>query len=487
MASYYDVHEETGPSLLTALPVVLWQRRWLIILPAILITIIGTAIAFLLPPMYESSGTVLIESQQLPVEGSQETLGDMVDQRIARAKERVLSRQVLIQLIRSNGLYPKQQEEGQAFSTIVDTMRDSAAISGVASDAGGMAAFMGGKRTIALRIGFSYPDPIKAQAIAQQLVNRFLEVDASAQREQASGAANFLGEQEGSIRQEVNDIEDKIQKIKQENGSLLAFQQVSTGDPVADSARIDTDIGRLQSENATLAAQSTTGGDSAAVAEAQRNLQELQSRLSDTHPDVIAAKQRLAAVQSSARGATTNPVVVAQISSNRSQIASLQAAKSMLASQSATTRAAQAKAPAIAAQIDQLDKQAEVKRDQLRMMGMRTQSASLNAKMETESKGERLTLADPPVVPDTPFKPNRKVLIAGSVAGGFGLGLALTLLLELIMRPIRGVDAVKAATGVPPLAIIPDYERKPNFVLRILERRGRKKADRKAAKALRRG
>jgi uncharacterized protein involved in exopolysaccharide biosynthesis len=487
MASYYDLHDDSGPSLLTALPVVLWHRRWLIILPAILVSIVGCVVAYVLPPLYESSGTVLIESQQLPVEGGQDTLADLVDQRIARAKERVLSRQVLIQLIRSNGLYPKQQEEGQAFSTIVEKMRDNAAITGVASDAGGMAAFMGGKRTIALRIGFSYSDPVKAQAVAMQLVNRFLEVDASSQREQASGAYNFLGEQEGSIRQEVNDIQDKIQKIKQENGSLLAFQQVSTGDPIADASRIDTDISRLQSENATLAAQSTSGGDSAAVAEAQRNLQELQSRLSDTHPDVIAAKQRLAAVQSSARGATTNPVVLAQINSNRSQIASLQSAKAMLMSQSATAKAAQAKAPAIASQIDELEKQAEVKRDQLRMIGMRTQSASLNARMTTESKGERLALADPPVVPDTPSKPNRKILIAGAVAGGIGLGLALALLLELIMRPIRGVDAVKAATGVAPLAIIPDYERKPNFILRLMERRSRKKADLKAAKALRRG
>ena len=63
----------------------------------------------------------------------------------------------------------------------------------------------------------------------------------------------------------------------------------------------------------------------------------------------------------------------------------------------------------------------------------------------------------------------------------------MTLLLELLLRPIRGVDAVKAATGVPPLAIIPDYERKPNFILRLMERRSRRKADHKAARALRRG
>ena len=37
------------------------------------------------------------------------------------------------------------------------------------------------------------------------------------------------------------------------------------------------------------------------------------------------------------------------------------------------------------------------------------------------------------------------------------------------VSPIRGVEAVKAATGLPPLAIIPDYERKPNFIIRVLD------------------
>lgn len=483
MATHYDLHEENGPSLLTVLPTVLWQRRWLIIIPMIVATIVGIAAAFLIPPMYESSATVLIESQQLPMEQSEiNSLADVIDQRIARARERVLSRQVLIQLIRSNGLYPREQQTGQPFSQIVDKMRDSTDISGVAADAGGARGMMQGKQTIALRIAFSYPDAVKAQAVAQQFVNRFLEVDATAQTEQAQGAETFLSEQESGLRAEINDIEDKVNKIKTENGSVLALGQLSTGDPTADAARIDAEIGQLQSQTAQLAAQSSTV-DGSALADAERDLQEKQSRLSDTHPDVIAAKQRVAAVRASARGPVSNVGVLAAISANRSQIGSLQSAKSMLLSQGASARAAAARAPAISAQIDQLEKQAEVKRDQMRMMGMRTQNASLNARIQTEQKGERLTLADPPVVPDQPYKPNRKILIAGAFSGGVGLGLVLILGMELLMRPIRGVDAVKAATGAPPLTIVPDYNRKLNFILRYLERRSRKKADRKAARA----
>lgn len=483
MATYYDLHEESGPSLLTVLPVVLWQRRWLIILPAILATIAGTAAAYLIPAMYESSATVLIESQQLSVDNMNlDTMSDLVEQRIARARERVLSRQVLIQLIRTNGLYPKEQQAGKPFSEIVDQMRDSTTISGVAGDGNGLRAMMGGRQTIALKIAFDYPDPQKAQAVAQQFVNRFLEVDATSQTEQAQGNKVFIDEQQSGLSQEVTDIEAKISKIKAENGTLLAVGQMATGNAPADAARMDGDIGRLQAENAQLATQSTSSGGGAAVADAQRQLAELQSRLSDSHPDVIAAKQRLAAVQATASGPSTNQAVIAQINSNRSQIASLQAAKSMILSQGAQANAARSQAPAILAQIDQLEKQAEGKRDQLRMIAMRSQNANLNARMVTEQKGERLTLADPPVVPDTPFKPNRKVLIAGGFSGGVGLGLAMILALELMLRPIRGVDAVRAATGAPPLSIIPDFERKPNWIIRYLERRNRKRADLKAKK-----
>jgi polysaccharide biosynthesis transport protein len=434
--------------------------------------------------MYESSATVLIESPQLPADnGNASALSDVIDQRIARARERVLSRQVLIQLIRTNALYPHEQETGKPFSEIVDKMRDDTDISGVASESGNM---VQGHQTIALKIAFSYSDPIKAQAVAQQFVNRFLEVDASAQTEQAQGAANFLGGAEGELRNQITDLESQITKIKSENGSVLALGSISTGNPAQDAASIDNQIASIQTQNAQLQAQASAVGGDSAVAAAEQQLRVARARYSDTHPDVIAAQQALAAARAASTGAAApNQALTIQLNANRQQISQLQAAKGMLLSQSASARAAAARAPALQAQIDQLEKQAEVKRDSLRMMGMRTQNATLNAKMETEQKGERLTLADPPVVPDTPYKPNRKIFVAGGFSGGVALGLLIVLGLELLLRPIRGVDAVRAATGIPPLAIIPDYERKPNIFIRFMERRNRKKSDRKAAKAFR--
>jgi uncharacterized protein involved in exopolysaccharide biosynthesis len=465
-----DADEGGSSGLIQALPVILWEKRWWLVIPSVLGLIGGVAAAYTIPTMFESSGTVLIESQQLPTDVVNSPITDVIGQRIARARERVLSRQDLIRLIRTNNLYTNEQRN-QALSAIVDKMRDATSIDAISSDMVGAAAT---GRTIALKIGFSYSDPVKAQIVAQQYVNRFLEVDASSQTDQAVGAANFLNQQGSQIQAQIAEIEGQINKIKSENGPLLAMQSQATGNPVADAGRIDSEIIGLQGENARLALQSSGGDSTGAVAAAQNALANARARYSDTHPDVIAAQNQLDAARRTAatNSGGSNPMIGA----NNAQIASLRAAKGMILSQSGEVRAAQARGPALAAQVDALEKRADSLRDQYRDIGSKAQSAQLSARMQTEQKGERLTLADPPVVPDAPYKPNRPILMAGGLAAGLGFGMAIVLLLELILRPIRGTDMLRDAAGAAPLVIIPDYSRKPNLVIRWLERRNRKRA-----------
>ncbi|WP_293977282.1 Wzz/FepE/Etk N-terminal domain-containing protein [Sphingomonas sp.] len=458
--------EEGGFGLVQALPVILWERRWWLIAPAVLGLIGGVGAAYTIPKMYESSGTVLIESQQLPLDVVNSPVTDVIGQRIARARERVLSRQDLIRLIRTNNLYAEEQQT-RPLSAIVEKMRDATTIEAIAADPNS-----GGGRTIALKIGFSYADPVRAQIVAQQYVNRFLEVDASAQTDQAIGASNFLNQQGSQLQAQIAAIESQITKIKSENGPLLALQSQATGNPIADAARIDAEIIGLQGENARLAA--SNGSSNGAVQAAEAALAAARARFSDTHPDVIAAQNQLDAARraSSSSGNEASPMIGA----NNAQIASLRAAKAMIMSQSGEVRAAQSRGPALAAEVDALEKKADSLRDQYRDIGSKAQSAQLSARMQTEQKGERLTLADPPVVPDAPYKPNRPLLMGGGLAAGIGLGLAIVLLLELLLKPIRGTEMLRDAAGAAPLVIIPDYSRKPNLVLRWLEKRNRKRA-----------
>jgi uncharacterized protein involved in exopolysaccharide biosynthesis len=473
--------EEGSSGFIAALPTVLWQRRWLIIISLLLTTTAGVLAAYLIHPVYESSATILIEAQQVPddlLSVTQGTGSDLIGQRVARARERVLSRQDLIRLIRQYNLYPNEQKT-VPLSKIVDTMRNDTTIATVDN-----AIAIGGKKrspnimnTIAISIAYDYDDPVKAQAITQQFVDHFLEVDASTQASQATDTVNFLTEQANQIGQQIQVIENKVLAIKSQNGVVLALGQ-STGNPAADVARIDSQIVTLQADNARLIA--TDGGAARpdpAVAAADAQLRVAQAKYSDTHPDVVAARAQLDAARRAAASAPAPAATqaAAQLAANRSQIAALQSARAMMQSQSSSATAALSRAPLLNGQIDQLQKQADSLRDQSRGIGIKLQAAEIQARMESEQKGERLTLADPPVVPDSPIKPNRPLLILGAIVAGLGLGVGLTLLIELLLRPIRGTAAVRHALGVPPLAVVPDFNRKPGWIARTIEQRTRKK------------
>jgi len=476
-----------GSGFISSLPSMLWQRRWFVILPVMVATIAGLVTAFLMHPVYESSATVLIESQQVPDDlisalsgGGGNQVSDMIGQRIARARERVLSRQELIRLIRTYGLYPREQRT-MPLSKIVDKMRDDTTIAAV--DNGVATGMMPSRRnlglanTIAITVSFDYDNPIKAQAVAQEFVNHFLEADASTQVSQATDTVNFLTEQANQIQAQISQLEQRATQMRASNGSILALNGLS-GNQGADVSQIESQIAGIQAENAKLITARDNGGvQNQAVAQAEAQLRMAQAKFSDTHPDVIAAKAQLEAAKRDASAKMQTDPIQAQLQANRAQIASLNQARNMVASHSAAYQAAASRAPALAAQLDQLEKAADVLRDQYRGIGIKLQAAQIQARMESEQKGERLTLSDPPVVPDHPLRPNRPLIIAGSIAAGFGLGLALVLLIELVMRPIRGTAALRNVTGEAPLAVIPDFDLRPSWIAQMIERRVRRKSN----------
>jgi len=81
--------------------------------------------------------------------------------------------------------------------------------------------------------------------------------------------------------------------------------------------------------------------------------------------------------------------------------------------------------------------------------------AQLSEALESERKGERMVLIEPPQLPEKPIKPNRMaILFLGlvfSLGGGFGMGM----LRDGLASCVNGVkDVVAVLGGIPPLATI---------------------------------
>jgi succinoglycan biosynthesis transport protein ExoP len=79
------------------------RRRWLyFVAPFLLIFAISIVVAILLPPVYRSSGTILIESQQIPDELIRSTVTGYADERIQVIQQLVMTRDNLLALLISS-------------------------------------------------------------------------------------------------------------------------------------------------------------------------------------------------------------------------------------------------------------------------------------------------------------------------------------------------------------------------------------------------
>jgi polysaccharide biosynthesis transport protein len=81
--------------------------------------------------------------------------------------------------------------------------------------------------------------------------------------------------------------------------------------------------------------------------------------------------------------------------------------------------------------------------------------AELSQNLETERKGERYTLAEPPILPDDPISPNRiAILIIGIVLAAIAAA-ATAGISEMLDDAVKGKEELTQLLGAAPLACIP--------------------------------
>jgi len=433
------------------LPSIFWQRRGLILWPFVGVSAISAVAAFALPTVYQSTASLLVQSQELPTSLVQAPAAGDIEHRIARIRERVLSRGDLIQLIELNNLYPEERR-AKPLSKVVEKMRDATTVGAQAND---LSAQSGAQDPISIDISFDYSDPAQAQAVLQSFVNSFLSMDTEDAAGQARLSVRFLEDQATKLRSQISQIENGLTGLKARNGAALA----NTGSgSMLDLGSYSSQITGLETQNRQLLAQASRGPQKdpqLAAAEAALTLAE--AMYNDNHPDVQTARQRLRVVQQIARSSSSpddGAMIRSQIAANNSAIASVQQARSAAMARAQASMAGSARAPAILEQAMQLENQASALRDQYKSVSDDLLKAQNGARLVNEQRAERLSLVEPPSLPDSPHSPNRPLLIAIGSAAGVLLGLLLALAVEVLRRPLRSPSQIESL-GLPVLGVVP--------------------------------
>lgn len=450
--------EASGGNFLTQLPSILSQRRWFIIIPAVIGIVGAVAAVLLIPPTYRANAIMLVESPQLPKDVIGTGSSNLIDRRIAAIRQQITARPDLIQLIERHGLYASKRAS-TPLSAILEDMRSSITLTPAE-----MGQLEGGpeNRTIAFELAFEYSDPAQTQAVTQELMDRVLQLDARGNAEQATNTVQFLTDQSAGLETQISALQSQITQINARNGNVLVQGGVVLS---GNTGSYDVQIAALQRDNQLLIQQrdmaQTSDQRDPVVVGAEQRLASARAVYSETHPDVLLAKQALAEARRLAKDNSQKlplDTIEDQIRFNNSQIEALRSAKAGENAQVSSRLAAQARAPLIQQQLGELQQRLTALNTQYEQVQNQLLSARAGVRAEDEQMAERLSVVEPPVIPDQPSWPNRLLIGAVGILGGLGLGFALALAVEILLRPIRHPSSLKTILGAPPLGIIPMIE-----------------------------
>ena len=112
---------------------ILKRRMWSLILPFLIIVIIAAGVAVMLPSVYRSTATILIEEQDIPQDFVMTTVTSFAEQRMQQIEQRIMSFSRLVEIIERAGLYPELKDK-KTTEEIVEKMREDTLLEPVSAE-----------------------------------------------------------------------------------------------------------------------------------------------------------------------------------------------------------------------------------------------------------------------------------------------------------------------------------------------------------------
>jgi polysaccharide biosynthesis transport protein len=429
---------------------ILFARRSIILAAMLSCFIVASVTAFLLPKTYTATSRILL-GQPDPVSG------DAVNDRGLAGFAKTQTE--LIKDYRTAG-------------RVIDALgwaRDPATIESYSESAdpaqidirrwlaqsiieGTEARLIGG--TSIMEISYSAPTPQQAAQIADLVRDAFLEENLRFRRSGAAKIADWYNEQSGKALAQLRAAEKDRNDYAKANNIVL------------DESNTDLESMKLRaltSESATAALATTAptvvqAGGVSKLDELDARIAQMSMTLGPNHPNMLALRRERDMIASA-------PAAV--VTGGGSNVGAIESAYQR---QKATVLGQSEKID----KLRQLQSEIDLRKDQYLKATARVADYRLQSNVDDTGI---MPLADA-VIPNTPSFPNVPLIMGGSIAVGFGLGVLLALLTELLARRVRSGDDLSYAAGAPTFAIL-GISRKPDSmtakIIRFLERRKRRR------------
>lgn len=317
------------------------RRRKFLFVPFLIIALISIVLAVLLPAIYRSTSTILIEAQEIPSELVRSTVTTFADQRIQMISQRIMTRPNLTEIIKKYDLYADDRKN-KPEEVILEKMRKSIKVETISADVANNKSGPAQQATIAFTLTFDDKSSSVAQKVANELTSLFLKENIKSRTESAENAALFLSEESKRLKAKIQEIQQGLALFKEKNLNQLpqisALNQQELTSLSNQLLQLDTQERSLNDRRFYLEGELAQIDPNAMATNAAGNrvfnmkdrLKELQSQYpsvlsshSASHPDVIKIKREIDSLQKEIGSNTDLNAMNAELTDRKAELALL--------------------------------------------------------------------------------------------------------------------------------------------------------------------
>jgi len=457
-------------------------RRWILIIPFCLVMVVGIGLSLTLPKQYMARTLILVVPQRVPTNFVQSIVSSDINTRINTISQQIMSRTNIEKIISEYSLYSDDDSENMFFEDKLQDMRKRIGVDVTRASRGAQA----------FAISFSGAEPEKVANIANKLASYFIDENLKVREAQAMGTSNFLDDELNIMRVRLENVEQKLKTYRIKHMGELP-EQLDSNLRILD--RLQENSGQVNESirSAKLRLQVLSGQAPRIVSQVysegarQRldqtvdqlgiltaELEELESKYTALHPDVIRLKGKIDKLKKKAAGKPTQPPNTGGTAGARPVDQDLeQAQQHEITGLKSEIKRLEEQKREIEARVSEYQKRVEATphREQ-ELMSLRRDyqniqdayNGLLNRKLESElavnmekkQKGERFRIVDIAKKPEKPTSPNMRKLFLLTVAAGLGIGGGIIFLLENLNASFKSADSIETQLGLPVIATLPE-------------------------------
>ena len=300
------------------------KRKVAIFSVSIVVFLLTVAVALLLPAIYKSSSTILIEQQEIPSELVMSTVTTYASERIQTIQARVMTRTNLLKIIEKFDLY----EDERKFATnqeIVNRIRDDVSLDVINADVVDPRTGRPSSATIAFSLSYKGESPSKVQRVTNELTSLYLNENLSSRTQEAANTSEFLKEEAERLGKQISEQEKRMALFKQKHAkSLPELKDLNLGilqRKETELVTIDVRLRALEERVIYLTSQLAQidpgNPDVPGAVERLKTLQaayaSARSKYSDEHPDVLRLKNEIESLKGEAAQSSSAKVLAEEL------------------------------------------------------------------------------------------------------------------------------------------------------------------------------